>query len=65
MNTKNKTVGMTFFDGLLLMLVGFKLAGIIDWPWHQVILLPITAAILAGLVIGLVVVLGELLRSDG
>lgn len=49
MNENKTTVGITFFDGLLLLLIGLKLAGIISWPWWQVIGLPF--AILAGCVI--------------
>lgn len=48
-----RTVGITFFDGLLLLLIAFKLAGIIAWPWWAVIGLPF--AILAGCILAAVV----------
>jgi len=51
---ETKTVGFTFFDGLMLLLVGLKLANIISWPWWCVIGLPF--AILAGCVVVAVVV---------
>lgn len=31
---------LSFGDLFLLLLIGLKLAGIIDWSWSQVILLP-------------------------
>lgn len=52
-NISTRTVGIGFFDGLLLLLIGFKLAGIISWPWWQVIGLPF--AILAGCIFAAVV----------
>ena len=52
-NNSTRTVGITFFDGLLLLLIAFKLAGLISWPWWAVIGLPF--AILAGCVVVVVV----------
>lgn len=51
---ETKTVGFTFFDGLMLLLIGLKLANIISWPWWVVIGLPF--AILAGCFVVAVVV---------
>lgn len=55
MNEKTNagTVGITFFDGLLLLLIALKFCGVITWPWWQVIGLPF--AILAGCVVAAVV----------
>lgn len=60
MNENKTTVGIGFFDGLLLLLVAFKLAGIISWPWLWVIGLPfaiLAGCILAALVLALIVAL--------
>lgn len=56
MNENKTTVGITFFDGLLLLLIGFKLAGLISWPWWAVIGLPF--AILAGCILAALVLAG-------
>lgn len=61
---ENKTVGMTFFDGLLLLLIALKFCGVITWQWWQVIGLPfaLVAAIIAvgALVAGIVALVGNL-----
>lgn len=54
----SKYVGITFFDGLLLLLIGLKLAGLISWPWWQVIGLPfaiVIGCLLVAVVIALIV----------
>ena len=61
--SETKVTGITFFDGLLLMLIGFKLAGIISWPWLWVIGLPfaiLVGCLLAALVLaGIVALIGK------
>ena len=61
--SETKVTGITFFDGLLLMLIGFKLACIISWPWLWVIGLPfaiLVGCLLAALVLaGIVALIGK------
>lgn len=51
-NTTSK--GLGFYDGLLLLLIGYRLAGIIDWPWWQVIGIPVVVAFGVALVLAIV-----------
>lgn len=56
MNENKTTVGIGFFDGLLLLLIALKFCGVITWPWWQVIGLPF--AILAGCILAALVLAG-------
>lgn len=38
MEYKGGKQGATFIDLLALMFIGFRLAGIIDWPWWLVLM---------------------------
>lgn len=38
MDKKEKSGGLTFFEALQIMFIGFKLAGIIAWEWPVVML---------------------------
>ena len=38
MNQSNTSGGITFIDGLQLLLIGLKLGSIITWSWWQVLL---------------------------
>lgn len=60
----NNKQGLTFGDGLMLMLIGFKLAGIIDWTWTQVILLPIAVIFGVAFVVALLTALNKSLSGD-
>lgn len=55
-NNSTQTVGIGFFDGLLLLLIALKFCGVIAWPWWQVIGLPF--AILAGCILASLVLAG-------
>ena len=49
-NTTTLSSGFSFFDGLQLLLIGLKLAGIITWSWWLVASPFLLTAILAFLV---------------
>lgn len=53
--------GLTFWEGLTLVFVGMKLAGVIDWSWWLVlspILVPLGIVALVFLVAGLAALAG-------
>lgn len=43
-NSSAKSGGITFMGALQVLFIGLKLGGVIDWPWHLV-LMPIIAEI--------------------
>lgn len=60
----NNYRGLSFSDGLMLMLIGFKLAGIIDWTWTQVILLPLAVIFGISFLVALLTELNKTLSGD-
>ena len=54
-----KAGGFGFFDGLALLFIAFKLAGIINWSWW-VVLLPMIVPLTILLFLILVVILREI-----
>lgn len=46
-NNRNATGGIGFVGALTLLLIAFKLAGIIDWSWWLVLLPALAATALA------------------
>lgn len=54
MSNNTTSNGLGFYDGLLLLLIGYRLAGIIDWPWWQVIGIPVGVAFGVAIVLAII-----------
>lgn len=59
--SSNNQHGITFVGALQVLFIGLKLAGVIDWPWH-VVLLPLILDVI--LVVGALVLLGAVYFSE-
>ena len=56
-NSSAKSGGITFMGALQVLFIGLKLGGVIDWPWHLV-LMPIIAEI-AVFILALLIIIGS------